>query len=429
MGAGAKIWLYDKDAAVWRPAYCDANGKIKVSDADPFEIVQDTPQDLKHTPHGYYAAGPSYLPLAVNADGKLLLQTAALDHLTDIGDVDVPAPTAGYAVYWDNATSLWKCKAVLSNVVEDTTPQLGGDLDCQDKKLTSLLGNLFKTATELTIATGVITVTQALHTVDTEGDVATDDLATINGGATVNMIVIKAANDGRTVVVKHNTGNIWLQGKADINLDDLEDGLLLVWSGTKWFDIAAGGAAAPTTKIQDADGDTSWDVEESADEDKIHGKVKGVEAFLLHDDGILDLVKQSSAKAYRSGTHQSIPNATTTLVELNAVAFDIQDEFSIDTHRFTAKKPGTYLFTAGLYWRAPGADNAHEIGIERNSVRISTVYNWSPSAGTRYSQQSSGIARMTAGQYLTLWAFQNTGVAEDVGKDELNTYLMVHKLS
>lgn len=131
----------------------------------------------------------------------------------------------------------------LENVVEDVTPQLGGDLDCQSNKFTNMLGFLMKAATELTIASGAVTVTQMFHTVDTEGDAATDDLDTINGGTTVNLIILRAENDARTVVVKHNTGNIWLQGKADINLDDLEDGIMLVWDSTnsKWFDIAAGG--------------------------------------------------------------------------------------------------------------------------------------------------------------------------------------------
>jgi len=122
---------------------------------------------------------------------------------------------------------------------------------------------LQSTETELTIATGVITVTQMRHRVDTESDAASDDLVTINGGATVSLIILRAENDARTVVVKHNTGNIWLQGKADISLDDLEDGIMLAWDSTnsKWFDIAAGGGAGTTIKSNwgyvDGDGDTS----------------------------------------------------------------------------------------------------------------------------------------------------------------------------
>ena len=36
------------------------------------------------------------------------------EKLGDIGDVSVPSPTNGYVLYWDNATSLWKCKSVLA---------------------------------------------------------------------------------------------------------------------------------------------------------------------------------------------------------------------------------------------------------------------------------------------------------------------------
>ena len=121
------------------------------------------------------------------------------------------------------------------------------------------LKSIYYTAfSELTIAAGAITVTQAYHTVDTVADGATSDLATINGGATVNLIILRAEDGARTVVVKHNTGNIWLQGKADISLDDLEDGIMLAWDGTKWFDIAAGGGGGgdvATDAIWDAAGD------------------------------------------------------------------------------------------------------------------------------------------------------------------------------
>ena len=110
----------------------------------------------------------------------------------------------------------------------------------------SKTGLLMTTETELTIATGAITVTQARHKVDTEADAASDDLVTINGGATVNMIILRAEADARTIVIKHGTGNIWLQGKADISLDDLEDGILLIWDSTnsKWFNIGGIGFAA-----------------------------------------------------------------------------------------------------------------------------------------------------------------------------------------
>lgn len=208
--------------------------------------------------------------------------------------------------------------AKFENVVEDTTPQLGGDLDCQGKKLEDILANRFTYATRLNISGGVITVTQALHQVDTEGGAASDDLDTINGSATVNMIVIKAYNGAHTVVVKHNTGNIWLQGKADISLDDLEDGLLLVWMGTKWFDIAAGGAAGATTFLGLTDTPASY-VGQALNFLRVNAAVNAVEfqTLLNYIDGT-HLAATFGASAVRmlnlvpgvqSGSALNIPNA------------------------------------------------------------------------------------------------------------------------
>jgi len=98
----------------------------------------------------------------------------------------------------------------------------------------------FDAPTELTIASGVITATQNFHTVDTQSDAATDDLDTINGGTDGFVLVLVPINDARTIVVKHNTGNIKVFGDADITLDDAHDCAILIYNSTtsKWMAIA-----------------------------------------------------------------------------------------------------------------------------------------------------------------------------------------------
>jgi hypothetical protein len=102
----------------------------------------------------------------------------------------------------------------------------------------------FSDFSELTIASGAITVTQACHTVDTQGDAASDDLDTINGGTNGMLLFIRPENDARTVVVKHGTGNIWISGGADVTLDDVRDLIALVYDGTKWSDLGGAGVIA-----------------------------------------------------------------------------------------------------------------------------------------------------------------------------------------
>ena len=86
---------------------------------------------------------------------------------------------------------------------------------------------------ELTIATGVITVTRTSHTVDTEGDAASDDLDTINGGSAGDIIYLRAASSARTVVIKNLTGNIVCG--ADFSLTSGNDSIMLVKRSTTWI--------------------------------------------------------------------------------------------------------------------------------------------------------------------------------------------------
>lgn len=93
-------------------------------------------------------------------------------------------------------------------------------------------------ANELTIASGAITITGGNHTVDTEGDAASDDLETITGLADGEILFITAADASREVVIKHGSGNIRLNGGIDFALDNLEKGVLFI--GTPSYVIGVG---------------------------------------------------------------------------------------------------------------------------------------------------------------------------------------------
>lgn len=102
----------------------------------------------------------------------------------------------------------------------------------------------FEDAAELTIdGAGAVTRTQVYHSIDTNGDAATDNLDTINGGVEGDLLIIRAENSARTVVVRHNVGNIWLLGGADISLEDAEYHLIFIYDGSMWCSIGDGGGA------------------------------------------------------------------------------------------------------------------------------------------------------------------------------------------
>jgi hypothetical protein len=75
--------------------------------------------------------------------------------------------------------------------------------------------------------------------VDTEADAATDDLDTISGGSEGDLLIIRAADDARTVVAKDGMGNLALAG--DFLLDHTSDRLLLVRGSAGWVELSRSG--------------------------------------------------------------------------------------------------------------------------------------------------------------------------------------------
>lgn len=120
------------------------------------------------------------------------------------------------------------------NLHSAATPTFGGGTFAGDTEVKVL--NLTD-QTELTIAAGVITVTQSYHNVDTEADAATDDLDTINGGLQGDILIICPNIATRTIVAKHGTGNLNLASGADFTMDEDDDYLVLLYNGSLWQQI------------------------------------------------------------------------------------------------------------------------------------------------------------------------------------------------
>jgi len=153
-----------------------------------------------------------------------------------------------------------------------TTPDVGAFTTLSATK------SVWLAATELTLASDIVTVTQSLHTIDTEADAATDNLATINGGASGQLLAIRASHTDRTVVVKDGTGNI-LAGGDDISLDDTSKYLLFVYDGalSKWVVIGGGGLAAIAAEsiLANATGSSAIPSAIAVGQERLVGRITG----------------------------------------------------------------------------------------------------------------------------------------------------------
>lgn len=98
---------------------------------------------------------------------------------------------------------------------------------------------------ELTIATGAVTATQGVHSIDTEADGATDDLTNIlqTNLPEGSLLMIQSADNGRVPTVKHaagGDGQILLANSADFALAHTSMRLLLRRGGTTWIEELRG---------------------------------------------------------------------------------------------------------------------------------------------------------------------------------------------
>lgn len=92
----------------------------------------------------------------------------------------------------------------------------------------------------LNIVSGTVTITQSYHSIDTQGDIPSDDLDTINGGSTGDILVLRASSSSRTVVVRDN-GNINLAGGVNFAMDNVADTIMFIFFLSEWKEISRSG--------------------------------------------------------------------------------------------------------------------------------------------------------------------------------------------
>jgi len=236
------------------PIYKTASGKFEMEEqsaahglpvVDTTAIVKgdlDGDKRLKLDVGGFTAATtrtasfPDRNFTVCGTDDAMLVNGAnAMAADLDMGDYSfinlngMTAKDVGGIAIWSNTGTL-----VARLAASPAGLKMYGSLNMFYNNISAIGAIILNNATELTIATGVVTATQSYHKIDTEADAATDDLVTISGGAAGQELTIKATDSARTVVAKNGTGN--LQLTADMSLDNANDTLTMIYDGTNWLE-------------------------------------------------------------------------------------------------------------------------------------------------------------------------------------------------
>lgn len=77
---------------------------------------------------------------------------------------------------------------------------------------------------------------QSIVVMDTQGAISSDNLNTITGSQPGDILILQSAANGRTVVVKNNTGNLKLAG-SDFSLSNTDMRIMLQSNGTTLFEL------------------------------------------------------------------------------------------------------------------------------------------------------------------------------------------------
>tara|TARA_R110002020_G_scaffold428834_1_gene638344 strand:- start:8633 stop:9202 length:570 start_codon:yes stop_codon:yes gene_type:complete len=142
------------------------------------------------------------------------------------------------AIYRKKFGKLWKVyMSSNGNQVVDKNLNVFG----RTKSKITVSDLIFEKGEELTISSGVITVTHSYHQIDTESDASSDNLNTINGGADGQILILRTSSNSRDVIVKNDDGNILISDGDDHTLGTANSVIVLFKNGNNWYELITKG--------------------------------------------------------------------------------------------------------------------------------------------------------------------------------------------
>jgi hypothetical protein len=137
---------------------------------------------------------------------------------------------------------------------------------------------------------------------------------------------------------------------------------------------------------------------------------------------------ESKVKAYRS-TSYSFSSGVTLKVALDAKLFDVLGEFDSANSRFVAKENGYYFVAAQVSFYLISAAGRFITYIMKNGSTYTYTEQYCGGVNSNPSILTCDIVYLDAGNYIEVYAFQNTGAAQTLRGGSMCTFLSIHRLS
>ena len=314
--------------------------------------------------------------------------TSSINALADVDTSSTP-PTNGQSLVWNTVASQWKPATVsggggLTDIVNDTTPQLGGNLDVNGRSIVSTSngninitpngsGNIVLHGDLVIDVNGNITKTGQLNISPTTLTSFGNNTTSVDGNVYITRnSYTTAANTGFTFAQHHNTADAMnftfyrtrgtgTAPTAIVNGDDIVDLAFAAYDGTT--DLAAGNITCQ------ADGVVST------------GKIPGRFRFALHDGvtsgagGIRAVAELSAVGTWKVNTLSAYSGSTMSVLS----NVSIGNNFSLSVGGMTLSQDGLITSTASnqsITIRSNGIGNVVIEDINITSRQISTDGNF-----------------------------------------------------
>lgn len=198
--------------------------------------VDDTGHDVK-----FFGATAGSFLLWDESDDALELTDSSPIRIGDDAAGDMTLYHDGTDSYITNKTGALKLATETSGIavtIGHTTSEVTIGQNLSINGLVSRFGWSFGGGSSISGGVLGVVTTAVFQYVDTQSAASTDDLDTINGGFTGQIVIFMPGSTNRTVVVKHGTGNIRLNAATDFSLDAGDDRIMLYYNGSVWLEIS-----------------------------------------------------------------------------------------------------------------------------------------------------------------------------------------------
>lgn len=181
-------------------------------------------------------------------------------------------------------------------------------------------------------------------------------------------------------------------------------------NGLQWIDISgAGTLSLPSV-------DVSGTVDVNGNDIQNAGSVGADEVA----------VSEVAARAYQS-SNQSVPDSTFTQLEYGNTSFDEFGGWDLPNDQFVVQRSGMYLVINSVRMSLP--DGSRVIArIDVNGNEIARADSHAAKASSTVAGRVSDVVRLSAGDTITGFVYQDSGGSQSTNADETFIYLTVTKL-